>query len=125
MQDEPPREIMPKLARAQRRDPSRAEKVLWTILRDRRISEKFRRQMPVGPYIADYICLTRRLIVEVDGPHHDDPAQKQRDEARQGWLASQGFRVLRLTSGEVVGDPDLATQKVIAALGLPLPKRQS
>jgi very-short-patch-repair endonuclease len=119
----PPRNIMRRLARGQRAEPSSAESHLWTILRDRRIIAKFRRQMPVGPYIADFICLERRLIVEVDGPHHDDPEQKERDWRRERWLRDAAFRVFRLTSGEVIADPELATQKIIEALLLPVPKR--
>jgi very-short-patch-repair endonuclease len=114
---------MRRLAKGQRADPSAPETLLWTILRDRRITAKFRRQMPVGAYIADFICLERRLIVEVDGPHHDDPVQKEHDRERDTWLRSAAFRVLRLTSDEVIGDPELATQKIIAALSLPMPKR--
>ncbi|MGL4636923.1 MAG: endonuclease domain-containing protein [Beijerinckiaceae bacterium] len=119
----PPRPVMRRLARKQRAGPSNAEAMLWTILRDRRITAKFRRQMPVGPYIADFACLERRLIVEADGPHHDAADQKQRDAVREQWLTAQCFRVLRLTSDEVIGDPELATQKIIAALNLPVPKR--
>ncbi len=114
---------MRRLAKGQRIDPSASEALLWTILRDRRIMAKFRRQMPVGAYIADFICLERRLIVEVDGPHHDDPVQAMRDRERDLWLRNAAFRVLRLTANEVVGDPELATQKIIAALVLPIPER--
>jgi very-short-patch-repair endonuclease len=110
---------MRRLAKGQRGDPSAPEALLWVILRDRRISAKFRRQMPMGAYIADFICLERRLIVEVDGPHHDDPVQKHRDRERDLWLRGEAFRVLRVTADEVIGDPELATQKLIGALALP------
>ncbi|MFM9975045.1 MAG: endonuclease domain-containing protein [Beijerinckiaceae bacterium] len=123
MDSQPPRPVMRRLAREQRAGPSNAEALLWTILRDRRISAKFRRQMPIGRYIADFICLERRLIVEVDGPHHADVKQKQKDHAREIWLRANALRVLRLTADEVIGSPELATQKVIAALQMPVPKR--
>ena len=118
-----PRPVIRGLAKRQRADASTPEVLLWTILRDRRITAKFRRQMPVGPYIADFICLGRRLIVEVDGPHHKDPVQKARDAGRDQWLQAAGFRVLRFTADEVIGDPELAARKIIAALALPVPKR--
>jgi leucyl-tRNA synthetase len=114
---------MRRLAKTQRAEPSRAEALLWTILRDRRITAKFRRQMPIGPYIVDFICLRQRLIVEVDGPHHDEAEQKLRDMQREAWLIGAAFRVVRLTADEVVGDPELATRKIIAALNLPIPKQ--
>ena len=118
-----PRPVMRRLARRQRAEATTPEVLLWTILRDRRITAKFRRQMPVGTYIADFICLERRLIVEVDGPYHNDPVQRARDEERDQWLRVAGFRVLRLTADEVIGDPELATQKIISALALAVPKR--
>jgi leucyl-tRNA synthetase len=124
MKPAPPPTVMRCLAKKQRTEPSRAEALLWTILRDRRIKAKFRRQMPVGPYIVDFICLRQRMIVEVDGPHHDEPEQKTRDAHRELWLKSEAFRVLRLSSEEVLGDPELATRKIMAALLLPVPKRK-
>ncbi len=79
--------------------------------------------MPIGRYIADFICLERRLIVEVDGPHHADAVQGPKYDVRDVWLQANAFRVLRVTTDEVIGSPELATQKVIAALEMPVPKR--
>ena len=64
------------------------------------------------------------MIVEVDGPHHSDTEQKLRDNDRESCLIDAAFRVLRLTSDEVIGDPELATRKIMAALLLPVPKRE-
>jgi very-short-patch-repair endonuclease len=93
------------LARTQRRAPTRAEDILWRALRARRFDgHKFRRQMPLGPYVADFVCLEARLIVELDGaPHDDDPAQQAHDARRTAWLASQGFRVLRFSNELLLG----------------------
>jgi very-short-patch-repair endonuclease len=92
------------LARTQRRAPTRAEEMLWRELRARRLDgHKFRRQVPLGPYVADFICLEARLIVELDGAPHDDPAQRAHDARRTAWLASQGFRVLRFPNDLLLG----------------------
>jgi len=103
-------------ARAFRRRPSAAERALWALLRGRRLQGvKFRRQIPVGAYVADFACLERRLVVEVDGPLHDPLA----DAARDAWLAAQGFRILRLSTRQVMEDRDTAIERIRQALGLP------
>src|ERR1700743_1535197 len=85
-------EITLRAAKRMRRSPAFNERLLWKLLRDRRLSDlKFRRQAPIGPYIADFICYAERLIVEADGPLHDP----ERDAVRDAWLVSQDFRVLR------------------------------
>ncbi len=91
-------------ARGMRHDPTEAEKKFWWLVRDRRLGGfKFRRQTPVGRYIADFICIDARLIVELDGGQH---AQRARyDAAREAFLAAQGFRVMRFWNGEVLKNP--------------------
>ena len=70
-----------------------AEKKLWHALRDRRFENfKFRRQVPIGKYIADFVCQDCKLIVEVDGSQHEG---SEHDKERDTWLASVGYRVLR------------------------------
>jgi very-short-patch-repair endonuclease len=124
MSDQIPKPIMKRLASDLRSNQSAPETLLWKILRDRRIAVKFRRQMPIGDFIVDFVCLRQRLIVELDGPHHDDPDQIAADFLREQWLKQQSFRVLRLSTDELMGDPELATQKVIKALRLSVPKRE-
>jgi very-short-patch-repair endonuclease len=83
-----------------RKEPTEAELALWRLLRDRRFSNyKFRRQVPIGPYIADFVCFSARLIVEADGSQH---AGNAHDVARDAWLISQGYRVRRLWNGDVL-----------------------
>ena len=87
-------------ARALRVDLTNAERKLWYALRDRRFAGyKFRRQVPVGPYIADFLCYSARLVIEVDGGQH---AESARDARRDRWLAENGFRVLRFWNNEVL-----------------------
>lgn len=69
-----------------------AERILWYALRDRRfMGLKLRRQVPIGPFIVDFHCADHRLVIEADGSGHGP----DRDSARDHWLASQGFRILR------------------------------
>jgi very-short-patch-repair endonuclease len=96
---------------------------MWTVLRSRRIGAKFRRQVPMGRYIADFLCLERRLIVEVDGPRHLENEQMIKDVERDAWFRDQGFRILRLTSDLVIGSPEIAAQHIREALALPMLKR--
>src|SRR5271154_1407066 len=79
--------------------PTDSELRLWRLLRDRRLNGfKFRRQVPVGPYIVDFLCVGAKLIVEADGSQH---AESLRDKTRDAYLASQGWKVLRFWNNEV------------------------
>jgi very-short-patch-repair endonuclease len=87
-------------ARSLRANITNAERKLWYALRDRRFAGyKFRRQVPVGPYIADFLCYSARLVIEVDGGQH---AESARDARRDRWFAQNGFRVLRFWNNEVL-----------------------
>ncbi|WP_363297489.1 DUF559 domain-containing protein [Brevundimonas sp.] len=97
-------------ARQMRREPVLYERRLWSILRDRRLEGlKFRRQVVLGRYIADFVCLRHRLIVEADGPQHDDRIE---DAERDAWLREQGFRVLRFPNQMIENH----REKVLAAI---------
>jgi len=88
-------------AREMGRDPTRAESILWSYLRGKQFGVRFRRQEPVGPFIADFACIGRKLIVEVDGDSHIDLA---RDERRDAWFLDRGWFVLRFWDGDVISD---------------------
>lgn len=89
-----------------------AEKRLWYLLRDRRLSGyKFRRQVPIGPYIADFVCLSARLIVELDGGQHAE--QTKKDKVRDAWLKSQRFRVLRFWDNDVLANTEGVLQAIL------------
>ena len=83
-------------ARALRRDMTDAERKLWSGLRGEQLGFKFRRQHPLGNYIADFACLEPKLIVELDGSQHAD--SQTYDMAREAYLKAQGFEVLRFPS---------------------------
>ncbi len=89
-------------ARTLRKKMSDGERKLWQALRARQVDGlRFRRQHPIGGYIADFVCLEKRLVVEVDGGHHTEDAQMAHDARRDRWLADEGYRVLRFPSSEV------------------------
>ena len=90
-------------ARELRRDGSRAERMCWELLRDRRMGGlKFRRQHPIGPYFADFACLSRKLIIEIDGDHH--AFQVDADARRTAAMEHAGWRVLRFWANHVVAN---------------------
>jgi very-short-patch-repair endonuclease len=91
-------------ARELRKDMTLAERKLWSLLQARQLDGfRFRRQMPVGPYVADFACLEATLIIEVDGGQHLDSLS---DAARDRFLASRGFRVLRFWNNDVLANPE-------------------
>ncbi len=90
-------------ARRLRSNETGAEHKLWAQLRDRQLGGyKFRRQQSIGPYVVDFICFSRRLIVEIDGGQH--AVDFERDEARTAWLEAQGFRVTRFWNNQVLDE---------------------
>jgi 5-methyltetrahydrofolate--homocysteine methyltransferase len=97
--------ILKEKAKEMRNKPTEAEKMLWNVLSNKGIeNSKFRRQHIVGEYIADFICLEKRLIIEVDGAIHNDLAQIEHDKQRTEWLESKGFKVIRFTNNQVLSD---------------------
>ena len=92
-------------ARQLRRNLTTAERRLWYRVRARRFfCYKIRRQVPVGPYVADFVCMDARLIIEVDGGQHAD--RSARDERRDRFLGEQGFVTVRFWNNEVLGNFD-------------------
>jgi very-short-patch-repair endonuclease len=77
---------------------SGTERRVWYRLRKRNVAGyKFRRQLPIGPYFADFACVSERLVVEIDGELHDDPA---RDQRKTDYLESRGWRLIRIPASE-------------------------
>lgn len=88
-------------ARELRRDGSRAERMCWELLRAHRLRGlKFRRQLPIGPYFADFACVSRKLVIEIDGEHH--AYQIEADARRTALMQRLGWQVLRFAASEVV-----------------------
>ena len=103
-------------SRKLRRDATDAERKLWSILRNRQLAVyKFRQQVEIDGYIADFLCAERRLIIEVDGGQHTP----ERDARRTAYLESQGFRILRFWNHDVLQNLDGVWTTIEAALTTP------
>ena len=106
-------------AKRLRREMTDAERKLWSVLRDRSLEgAKFRRQQPIGPFVADFVCQEQRLIVEADGGQH---AESVSDNRRTLFLKAKGYRVLRLWNNDILSNLDGVAQVIAAALSTPHP----
>lgn len=102
-------------ARNLRVNQTDAERRLWSHLRNRAFfGFKFRRQTPVGPFIADFLCEERKLIIELDGGQHD--AQAEADARRSNYLRSQGYRVIRFWNNDMLANTEGVLTLILAAL---------
>ena len=101
-----------------RRNATFPERLLWGILRDRRLNAvKFRRQHAISPYVVDFYCISHRLVIELDGRSHDDRGDD--DRRRQDLLESiAGVTVLRITNDDVLYDRENVVLGVLRALGI-------
>jgi very-short-patch-repair endonuclease len=85
------------------------EERLWSRLRNRAVDGlKFRRQVPIGRFVVDFLCARHRMIVEADGPFHDP----ERDGGRDAWLNAQGYRVVRFSNAEIAGSMDAVLDRI-------------
>jgi very-short-patch-repair endonuclease len=106
-------------AKGLRRDMTKAERRLWLVLRNAQLDgAKFRRQQPIGPFIADFVCQEVRLIVEADGGQHADNAG---DLRRTAFLQSKGYRVLRFWNNDILENLEGVADSILAALAIPHP----
>lgn len=103
------------LARSLRKNMTTPEQLLWEALRKRQLDGyRFRRQMPLGRYIADFVCLEVRLVIELDGKQHLD--HQDYDHERNHWMQQQQFRVLRFWNHEWLNQPNQVLQHIRQAL---------
>jgi len=103
-------------AREMRKNPTEAESVLWPFLSGDKMGAHFRRQHPVFGYIPDFICISHRLIIEVDGGYHFEGEQPEKDEERTLQLNQAGYVVLRFTNEEVLCNTDVVLEEIADAL---------
>ena len=110
-------------ARTLRKRMTDAERRLWYLLRAHRFGGvKFNRQAPLGPYVVDFVCFSRKLIIEADGGQHaDNPNDRRRDE----WLRNEGFRVLRFWNNDVLKNTQGVLEMIAMALAEPGPTSPS
>lgn len=90
------------LSRKLRKDQTPWEGKLWQVLRNRNIEGlKFRRQFKIGKYIVDFCCIERKLVIELDGGHHNEQKNILKDKVRQKYIESKGYKVLRIWNNEI------------------------
>jgi very-short-patch-repair endonuclease len=111
------RRIVTSRARNLRRTSTDAERRMWSRLRDRRLfGLRFRRQQPCGPYIADFVCAEKKLIVEIDGGQHAERVEQ--DWVRTGYLEAMGYRVLRYWNNDVLLRTDAVLEMILREVGM-------
>lgn len=105
-------QVLKEYARKNRVATTDAEAILWEYLRAGRMGVKFRRQHPVLDFIADFICLSERLIIEVDGGYHNTEYQLEKDEIRDDRLHSMSYRILRYTNEQVIYETETVLEDI-------------
>ena len=106
-----------RIARRQRRAMSPPELKLWSLLRRSPNGVRFRRQYPIGPYVADFYCPSAKLIIEVDGLVHDNLEAAARDQVRDDYLRSLGLSVIRVPAIDVLKDAVAVADGLIGLCG--------
>lgn len=97
---------------------TKGEQRLWNELRQlKELGFHVRKQVPIGVYIADFAIMKERLIIEVDGSHHQEQKQISHDAKRDAWLKSEGFKILRFDTGEVDQTLSGCIEEVMRELG--------
>jgi very-short-patch-repair endonuclease len=103
------------LARRLRKNPTDAESRLWLHLLQKQLGGfRFRRQVPLGPYVTDFVCQSEKLVVEIDGGQHADKIEH--DERRSVWLAENGYRVLRFWNNDVLANTEGVLETILRTL---------
>jgi len=93
------------------------ERALWRALKELPVEgTHFRRQAPIGAYVVDFFCPAKRLIVELDGGHHNDDETTIRDRERQTWLEQEGYRVIRFWNSDITGDLNAVLERIYIEL---------
>lgn len=105
-------------ANENRKNPTQAESILWDYLKGKQLGVSFRRQHVIGEYIADFICLSHHLIVEIDGNYHQLPEQQSSDEERTKRLEELGMKIIRFTNDEIIGNIEMVINKIKEELAL-------
>ncbi|MGB6041563.1 MAG: endonuclease domain-containing protein [Pirellulales bacterium] len=104
--------------RALRTRSTKPEQLMWAALRNRRLGGlKFRRQYSIGVYIVDFVCVEKKLVIEIDGAYHEDVEDE--DARRQRYLESEGFQVLRFTNEDVLNDAQAVVVAIAKVAGVP------
>lgn len=105
------------VARKLRRESTPHERRLWALLRRKNFQHlKFRRQYVIGKYIVDFCCPAKKLVIELDGGGHAEERQMQNDKARDAFLQSEGFKILRVWNNELKNNLEGVFEEIIALI---------
>lgn len=104
--------LLKELQQKNKKQPTQAETILWECLRNKNLDYKFRRQHIIDEFIVDFVCLEKKLVIEVDGGYHKHPQQKEADELRSQILKELKFKVIRFTNEEIIGNIDASLKKI-------------
>ena len=108
-----------KFARILRSGMTDAEQLLWYRRRRRQLAnQRFRRQVPIGPYVVDFVCLEMRIVIEVDGSQHMD---SMRDQQRDAWLTAAGYRILRFWNHDVLSRTESVLAQILDVMATTCP----
>lgn len=106
-----------KIARNLRKNSTKEEQKLWSILRNRQLNNfKFKRQVPIGNYVVDFLCEEKKLIIEIDGGQHNQHKNIQEDEARTELLKQKGYVVIRFWNNEINKNISGVVEKILEYL---------
>ena len=105
-----------KLARRLRRDMTIAERKLWSLIRQNKLGIHFRRQVPIGPYVADFYSRQAKLVLEVDGSQHLQEEYLQKDIQRKIFLEKRGYKILRFNNLEILNNPEGVSKQIMEYL---------
>ena len=108
-------QLLKEYSEENRNNPTEAESALWNCLKSDNLDFHFRRQHIIGNYIVDFVCLSKRIVVEVDGEYHNEYEQQDDDQLRTNWLMSRGFKVIRFTNTEVLANTDAVLAQIKTA----------
>jgi very-short-patch-repair endonuclease len=102
-------------AKTLRKNMTDAERVLWHSLRNRQLGGfKFRRQKPIGPYIVDFVCIEKKLIIEVDGGQH--ATKVEHDDKRSEYLRKEGYKIIRFWNNDVLKEKEAVLNQIMKSL---------
>ena len=104
--------LLKEFAAKNRAIPTEEESLIWNYLRGCQIGVKFQQQHIIGDYIADFACVSKKLVIEIDGLYHSLPEQKISDEERTKWLESEGWKVMRFTNEEIYSNLEKVIERI-------------
>lgn len=108
-------------SREHRRFMTDAEALLWNYIRNGALGVKFRRQHVIGDYIADFACISEKLVIELDGGYHNTEQRKEADIVRDAWLKKKGYKVLHFTNEELFGNINKVIIEIKNNINIALP----